>query len=198
MNAQSERQISIYSPPFYSSPGGYKMRALLYLNGDGNARRTHMSLFFALMRGPNDAILKFPFNYKVTFCLHDQATQENDIIDSFCPDVQLNSFQQPRSDTNIPIGIPKFCPLALIGLEGNPYVQDDTMFIRVIVDFANLPRSLLTYDAKINPGFPMHVRQMKIAQELAKRAGGEQVLTSSTDADTQTTLSCEVTDVDDN
>ncbi|CAF1446164.1 unnamed protein product, partial [Rotaria sp. Silwood1] len=26
------------------------MRARLYMNGDGNARRTHMSLFFVLMR----------------------------------------------------------------------------------------------------------------------------------------------------
>ncbi|CAF5079271.1 unnamed protein product, partial [Rotaria sp. Silwood1] len=38
IDAQSERQTSIYSPPFYSSPNGYKMRARLYLNGDGNAR----------------------------------------------------------------------------------------------------------------------------------------------------------------
>src|SRR5690349_23642973 len=82
-DAQSERQTSIYSPPFYSSPTGYKMRARLYLYGDGNARRTHMSLFFVLMRGPNDAILKFPFNYKVTFCLYDQTPQLRHIIDSF-------------------------------------------------------------------------------------------------------------------
>ncbi|CAF2049533.1 unnamed protein product, partial [Rotaria magnacalcarata] len=33
MDAQSERQTSIYSPPFYSSSNGYKMRARLYLNG---------------------------------------------------------------------------------------------------------------------------------------------------------------------
>ncbi|CAF4939818.1 unnamed protein product, partial [Rotaria sp. Silwood1] len=50
IDAESERQTSIYSPPFYSSPTGYKMRARLYLNGDGNARRIHMSLFFVLMR----------------------------------------------------------------------------------------------------------------------------------------------------
>ncbi|CAF0926718.1 unnamed protein product [Rotaria sordida] len=53
IDAQSERQTSIYSPPFYSSPIGYKMRARLYLNGDGNARRTHLSLFFVLMRSIN-------------------------------------------------------------------------------------------------------------------------------------------------
>ncbi|CAF4202647.1 unnamed protein product, partial [Rotaria sordida] len=33
IDAQSERQTSIYSPPFYSSSNGYKMRARLYFNG---------------------------------------------------------------------------------------------------------------------------------------------------------------------
>ncbi|CAF4096236.1 unnamed protein product, partial [Adineta steineri] len=111
MDAQSERQTSIYSPPFYSSPTGYKMRARLYLHGDGNARRTHMSLFFVLMRGPNDAILKFPFNYKVIFCLYDQTPQQRHIIDSFRPDIKSNSFQRPRSEMNIASGIPKFVSL---------------------------------------------------------------------------------------
>ncbi|CAF1490225.1 unnamed protein product, partial [Didymodactylos carnosus] len=89
-DAQSGRQASIYSPPFYSSPTGYKMRARLYLNGDGNARHTHMSLFFLLMRGEYDSILCWPFNYKVTFCLFDQTQQNRHVIDSFRPDTKSN------------------------------------------------------------------------------------------------------------
>ncbi|CAF5122846.1 unnamed protein product, partial [Rotaria sp. Silwood1] len=108
--AKSERQISISSPPFYSSPNGYKMRARLYLNGNGDAHRTHMSLFFVLMRGLNDPILKFPFNYTVTFCLYDQTPAKRHIIDSFRPDINSSSFQRPRSEMNIGSGIPKFCP----------------------------------------------------------------------------------------
>ncbi|CAF1158685.1 unnamed protein product [Rotaria sordida] len=113
-DAQSERQTSIYSPPFHSSQSGYKMRARLYLNGDGNARRTHISLFFILMRSEYDAILRFPFNYKVTFCLYDQTPTEQHIIDSFQPDIKSNSFQHPRSEMNIASGIPKLCPLSTI------------------------------------------------------------------------------------
>ncbi|CAF4751167.1 unnamed protein product, partial [Rotaria sp. Silwood2] len=100
-DAQSERQTSIYSPPFFSSPNGYKMRARLYLNGNGDAHRTHMSLFFVIMRGLYDPILKFPFNYKVTFCLYNQTPQQRHIIDSFRPDIKSCSFQLPRSDMNI-------------------------------------------------------------------------------------------------
>ena len=169
-NAQSERQTSIYSPPFYSSSTGYKMRARLYLNGDGNARRTHMSLFFVLMRGPDDAILKFPFNYKVTFCLYDQTKQSRHIIDSFRPDTKSSSFQRPRSRMNIASGIPKFFPLAMIQQEGNPYVRDDTMFIRVMVDFGDIPKALLPYALNLNPGLPMYIQQAMIKQEAQNRA----------------------------
>ena len=99
-DAQSERQTSLYSPPFYSSPVGYKIRIRLYLNGDGNARQTHMSLFLVLMRGRNDLILKFPFSYKVIFCLYDQSSAQRHIIDSFRPDTKSNSFQRARSEMN--------------------------------------------------------------------------------------------------
>ena len=169
-DAQSERQTSIYSPPFYSSPTGYKMRARLYLYGDGNARRTHMSLFFVLMRSPNDPILKFPFNYKVTFCLYDQSGSQKHIIDSFRPDTRSNSFQRPRSEMNIASGIPKFFPLGMIQQEGNAYVRDDTMFIKVMVDFSDMPRTLLPYALSLNPGIPTSIQQLMIKEEAQRRA----------------------------
>jgi hypothetical protein len=169
-DAESERQTSIYSPPFYSSSTGYKMRARLYLHGDGNARRTHMSLFFVIMRSLNDWILKFPFSYKVTFCLYDQTPQQRHIIDSFRPDVKSNSFQRPRSEMNIASGIPKFFPLGMIQQEGNPYVRDDTMFIKVMVDFGDMHKTLLPYALSLNPGLPINIQQVMIKQEAERRA----------------------------
>lgn len=37
----------------------------IYLDGDGTGRGTHLSLFFVVMKGPNDALLRWPFNQKV-------------------------------------------------------------------------------------------------------------------------------------
>jgi len=172
-DAQSERQTSIYSPPFYSSPTGYKMRARLYLQGDGNARQSHMSLFFVLMRGLHDAILKFPFHYKVTFCMYDQAGGGRHIIDSFRPDTRSNSFQRPRSDMNIASGIPKFFPLSVIEQENNPYVRNDTMFIRILVDFDDTPKTLLPFVMSLNPAFPITIQNELIKQESERRAQQE-------------------------
>ena len=55
---------------FYTSKYGYKMCLRIYLNGDGTGRGSHLSLFFVVMRGHSDALLKWPFNQKVTLPLN--------------------------------------------------------------------------------------------------------------------------------
>ena len=157
------------------------MCARLYLQGDGNARRTHISLFFVLMRTENNAILHFPFNYKVIFCLFDQTSAQRHIIDSFRPDIKSNSFQRPCSNMNIASGIPKFAPLATVESSDSPYVKNDTMFIKVMVDFENLPKEIIPYALKLNPGLPMPAQQRLIVKEIERLKprdppNGEQLL----------------------
>ncbi len=141
----------------------------LYLDGDGNARRTHMSLFFVLMRSEYDAILKFPFNFQVIVCLFDQTNRQNHIIDTFRPDVRSNSFQRPRSDMNVASGMPKFASLETFQQENNPYIRDDTMFIKAMIDFTDTPNSVLSYALSLNPGLTMPIQQTMIRQEVARR-----------------------------
>ncbi|CAF3886203.1 unnamed protein product [Rotaria sp. Silwood2] len=192
-DAECERQTSIYSPVFYSSSNGYKMRLRVYLAGDGNARRTHISLFFILMRGEYDAILHFPFSFKVTFILLDQTFQQRHIIDSFRPDVKSSSFQRPRSDMNIASGIPKFVPLTIIQQDNNPYIVDDTMFIKAIIDFGDMPKQFLPYALNLNPGFPILTQRELVRREISKR---EQEKLSTT-SNTSTSITYDMT-TDDN
>ncbi|CAF1145246.1 unnamed protein product [Didymodactylos carnosus] len=167
--AQSEQQTSVYSTPFYSSRNGYKMCMRLYLNGDGNARRTHLSLFFVVMRGEYDAILKWPFSYKITFCLFDQSGQQRHIIDSFRPNIESNSFQQPQMDMNIASGISKFFPLTMLQQDEHSYVKNDTIFIKCIVNFNDIPRPVFPYAFNLNPALPDHVIQSMIKAEIERR-----------------------------
>ncbi|CAF1032747.1 unnamed protein product [Rotaria sp. Silwood1] len=168
-NGIADRQTSIYSPPFYSSPTGYKMCMRLYMNGDGQARGTHLSLFFVLMRGDYDAILAWPFNYKVIFCLYDQTGSQRHIIDSFRPDIKSNSFQRPKSAMNIASGIPKFLPLSIIQPLDNPYVRDDSMFIRCFIDFESMPKMCIPYVINLNLGLPISIQEKAIQTEIEKR-----------------------------
>ncbi|XP_034047341.1 TNF receptor-associated factor 2 [Thalassophryne amazonica] len=135
-DAVTGKTPAMFSPAFYSSKYGYKMCLRLYLNGDGTGRGTHLSLFFVVMKGRCDALLKWPFSQKVTLMLLDQNNREH-IIDAFRPDVTSTSFQRPISDMNIASGCPLFCPLAKLSSK-SPYVRDDTIFIKAIVDLTGL------------------------------------------------------------
>uniref|UniRef100_A0A6Q2Y638 TNF receptor-associated factor n=1 Tax=Esox lucius TaxID=8010 RepID=A0A6Q2Y638_ESOLU len=135
-DAIAGRAPAMFSPAFYTSKYGYKMCLRIYLNGDGTGRGSHLSLFFVVMRGLSDALLKWPFNQKVTLMLLDQSNREH-IIDAFRPDITSSSFQRPVSEMNIASGCPLFCPLSKLDAK-NSYIRDDTIFIKAIVDLTGL------------------------------------------------------------
>ena len=65
------------SPPFYTSPGGYKMCIKVHADGSGDAADTHVSVYVYLMRGKNDDNLPWPFTGEVTVTLLNQLEDEN-------------------------------------------------------------------------------------------------------------------------
>lgn len=63
----------------------------IYLNGDGTGRGSHLSLFFVVMRGQSDALLKWPFNQKVK---HPPALYF--ILMAGADHIQIHAFSTPR------------------------------------------------------------------------------------------------------
>ncbi len=131
------------------------------------------------MRGEHDAILQFLFTFKVTFCLYDQTDQQRHIIDSFRPDIKSNSFQRPRCEMNVASGIPKFCPLAILQQYNNPYIRNDTMFIKVMVHFNDISKTLLPYILGINPGLSAPIQEVMIKHETNKQAQQQAIVTDA-------------------
>ena len=132
------KNVSFYSPFFYTGRYGYKMRLRVYLNGDGIGKGSHVSLFFVICKGKYDALLPWPFRQKVTMTILDQDNVQN-VSDSFKPDPSSSSFQRPKNPMNIASGCPLFMPLAY--LDTQAYLRDDTLFIKAEVDTSNLPHS---------------------------------------------------------
>ena len=130
-DAIEERITSIYSPPFYTGRNGYKMCIRAYLNGDGMGYKTHFSLFFVVMKGEFDALMKWPFDYKVSLILVDQNHRKH-IVQTFKPTPESSSFQRPTSDMNVASGCPQFSKLSV--LDDEAYVKDDVLFVKCIVD----------------------------------------------------------------
>ena len=145
------------------------MRAGFRLNEDVNARCIQMTLFFFLMPSRYNETLKFPFDYKVTFCLFDQSPAQRHIIHSFRPDTNSDGSQRPRSDMLIAMDIPGFCALSTIEQEGNGYVQDNTMFIEVMVDYGNMSPSLLQYKLSLYRPLPTNIQISTVREEENRR-----------------------------
>ncbi|CAF3486799.1 unnamed protein product [Rotaria socialis] len=143
-DAKSERQRSIYSPEFYSAYFGYKMCARLFLNGTNDVRNTHMSIFFILMSGEYDAILHWPFHFKVIFSLLNQSTAVgsnllSDLSKSIWPNTRSACFQRPRLAMNEAYGIKRFIALDEFQMNRTHFVQNDTIFIKIELDFMSTP-----------------------------------------------------------
>ena len=126
---------SLYSPPFYTARNGYKMCIRVYLNGDGMGHQTHVSLFFVLMKGEFDSLLKWPFDHKVSLIMVDQK-QRKHIVQTFKPTPESSSFQCPVSDMNVASGCPQFCKVS--SLDDESYTKDDSLFIKCIVDTSRI------------------------------------------------------------
>ena len=125
----------LYSPPFYTGRNGYKMCIRAYLNGDGSGHTTHLSLFFVLMKGEYDALLKWPFDYEVSMILVNQ-NQRVHLVQTFKPTPESSSFQRPQTDMNVASGCPQFAKLSV--LDDEDYVKENIMYIKCIVDTSQI------------------------------------------------------------
>ncbi|MFK0570422.1 hypothetical protein [Endozoicomonas sp.] len=132
IDAERERIVSLYSEPFYTSQCGYKMCARIYLNGDGQGKGSHVSLFFVVMKGDYDERQEWPFVRRITMELVDQQAGTQTLVDSFTPDARSRSFSKPTKNMNIASGCPQFVRQQI--LQDPTYVKNDKMIIKIIVD----------------------------------------------------------------
>ena len=66
-----------HSPPFYTSPSGYKLCIHVHANGHGDCENSHVSVFSVLMKGDYDDYLTWPFTGTVTMQLLNQLEDKN-------------------------------------------------------------------------------------------------------------------------
>ena len=64
------------SEPFYSRPGGYKMRMKVYPNGVNDHRGTHVSVYVGILRGEFDDQLCWPFDGSITIEVYNRTTEQ--------------------------------------------------------------------------------------------------------------------------
>ena len=120
------------SPSFYTSPEGYHMSVIVYANGNGGGRGTHVSAFVHILEGRNDSKLKWPFIGKVKIELLNQLKDGNHHIKT----VPFKMEHNTRVGDIRNLGFSQFIPQSK--LHHNPstktqYLKDDTLYFRVSV-----------------------------------------------------------------
>ncbi|XP_068718085.1 TNF receptor-associated factor 4-like [Montipora capricornis] len=138
--ARTENDM-IESDPFYTSECGYKVRLRLYPNGFYMGKNTggpwapentHLSIYFKIMKGDFDSILKWPFAKQVTITLIDQHENLND-TENITKTIRGNQEQQtwnsrPCKGTNKDRGFSNFVSHDV--LMKRRYIVDDIIFIQ--------------------------------------------------------------------
>ena len=129
----------VYSPGFYTSPGGYKMHIRVDTNGWGDGKGTHVSVAAKIMRGENDDHLPWPFTGTVTFELLNQLEDDNHDYGelTFLANEQYSQRVVNEERASSGYGIPDYIPHADLGYneaENCQYLKDDCLYFRVKVD----------------------------------------------------------------
>ena len=65
------------SPSFYTSSEGYHLEVVVYANGFGDGKGTHVSVYLRALKGENDGTLNWPFTEAVTFQVLNQLRDGN-------------------------------------------------------------------------------------------------------------------------
>uniref|UniRef100_A0A8D2J1S8 TNF receptor associated factor 1 n=1 Tax=Varanus komodoensis TaxID=61221 RepID=A0A8D2J1S8_VARKO len=124
---------SFHSPAFYTSRYGYKLCMKIFLNGEGRATGTHVSLFIALLRGGYDALLQWPFPHKITLMLLSQNPREH-LLNTIHPEATSKAFQRPTTETNEACGFPWFVSLTKLQSPTYAYIREGALFLKCIIE----------------------------------------------------------------
>jgi TNF receptor-associated factor 4 len=129
----------IYSPAFYTSPGGYKMCISVRANGYKKGYGTHVSIFAYLMKGENDDHLPWPFTGTVTIKLLNQLKDKNHYSQTIpFPPNEACSQQIENEDRAInALGHPNYISHSALGYNADKncqYLKDDCLYFRINVD----------------------------------------------------------------
>lgn len=121
----------IYSKPFFTGKTGYKLSVCIEPDGNQTQRNRYVSVHLRFMKGNYDAMLPWPFHYKVTFTLIDQQddpAKRQNVVQSLITD--NHTARRPTSETFCNMqGICRFVSHKI--LMTRRYIVDDTLFLQV-------------------------------------------------------------------
>ena len=137
---KKEKQVEWFSDPVYSHFGGYKMCLRVDANGNGDGEGTHVSVFAYLMRGDNDANLKWPFKGTIKVSLLNQLEDGQHHTEQVCSPGDTKKSESiygrvtKRERAQSSLGRPRYAlhqDLDCQSVKNKQFLKDDTLFFRL-------------------------------------------------------------------
>ena len=126
-----------YSSSFFSHPGGYQMCLEVYANGHKSYEGKSLSVYFRIMRGPNDGFLEWPMLGILYVTLLNQLRDGDHVtkdVDFSKATVEIRSQVLERERSPKGYGKTGFFSLSVLDegkTEGVSYLKDDSIFFRI-------------------------------------------------------------------
>ncbi|XP_071513503.1 TNF receptor-associated factor 6-like [Panulirus ornatus] len=124
-----------HSPPFYTSPFGYKF--CLRTNITCKSNEYFLALFIHTMQGDNDDFLEWPFNGRITLSILDcgSVVPKQHITETMMSKPDRQAFMRPEVSRNLKgFGYTDFVALKrILETENGNYVKNNTLCIRAVV-----------------------------------------------------------------
>ena len=129
--AKLGKVAALHSAPCYTKQYEYKYCVRLYLQGDGEGRGTHISIFFVVMKSEFDELLQWPMRKQVIIQLVNLRNEADRVIETFFSNTRLSSFQRPTENMNVAVEYPRLISIEQFLNRG--FVKDNSTFIKVTV-----------------------------------------------------------------
>ena len=129
--AKLGKVTALHSAPCYTKQYEYKYCVRLYLQGDGEGRGTHISIFFVIMKSEFDELLQWPMPKLVIIQLVNLMNEADSVIETFFSNTRSFRFERPAENMSVALEYPK-----LISIEeflSGGFVKDNSAFIKVTV-----------------------------------------------------------------
>lgn len=132
-DAKLKEKVSFVSAPFRVGRFGYKLCLMVFPDGFGSGRGTHLSVCVQILRGEFDQVLPWPFRKKIEVRLLNQY-KRGDVMQTIVPTAQDPSFQKPTTEGwNPGCGFPNFCLLSNVTRAGGGFMDKGTMYLFVFL-----------------------------------------------------------------
>ena len=132
------KNLTWYSEPFFTHPGGYKVCLQVYPNGFKTVKGQYVSAYTCLLRGNMDPILKWPFRGIIVMYLLNQAEDDNHIrsTTNYTDESSNESSAQvlPPKNRSRGLGQPRIVVLSSLADPATPsvkYLVDDCLYFKI-------------------------------------------------------------------